>query len=97
VNWVARSGGQHEMRVARVEPVGDAPAGPLEHGTLTPGRPLAAVCVIPRELAVSSTSRLPSASGSPMMASPHRYAVEAGEAAHQAPKDRAPLGGLESR
>ena len=29
------------MRVARVEPVGDAPAGLVEHDVLTPDRPLA--------------------------------------------------------
>lgn len=30
------------MRVARVEPVGDAPAGLVEHDIFTPDRPLAA-------------------------------------------------------
>jgi hypothetical protein len=29
------------MRVARVEPVGDAPKGPVEHDVLTADRPLA--------------------------------------------------------
>ena len=29
------------MRVARVEPVGDAPAGLVEHDVLAPDRPLA--------------------------------------------------------
>src|SRR5262249_8905063 len=40
-NRLSCCGGQHEMRVARVEPIGDAPARPLEHNTLTPDRPLA--------------------------------------------------------
>jgi hypothetical protein len=34
-------GGQHQMRVARVEPVGDAAASPVEHDILPPDRPLA--------------------------------------------------------
>ena len=40
-NRLSRSGRQHEMRVARVEPVGDAPAGLVEPDTLAPDRPLA--------------------------------------------------------
>ena len=39
-NRRSRSGRQHEMRVARVEPVGDDPPGLFEHDALGPGRPL---------------------------------------------------------
>src|SRR6516165_2473851 len=40
-NRRVRSGRQYEMRVARVEAVGDAPTGPVEHNILAPDRPLA--------------------------------------------------------
>ena len=40
-NRLSRSGRQHEMRVARVEPVGGAPTGLVEHDILPPDRPLA--------------------------------------------------------
>src|SRR6516162_7547681 len=40
-NRRVRSGRQYEMRVARVEAVGDAPAVPVEHNILPPDRPLA--------------------------------------------------------
>jgi hypothetical protein len=33
-------GRKHDARVAGVEPVGDAPAGLVEHCILTPDRPL---------------------------------------------------------
>jgi hypothetical protein len=39
---LSRSARQHEMSVARVEPVGDVPAGLVEHYVLRPDRPLAA-------------------------------------------------------
>ena len=39
--WLSRCAKQHEMRVAGVEPVGDAPAGLVEPDTLAPDRPLA--------------------------------------------------------
>jgi len=40
-NRLARSGREHELRVAPVETDGDASPGPVEHDTLTPDRPLA--------------------------------------------------------
>src|SRR5215207_1859840 len=40
-NWFSRSGRQHEMRVASVEPEGDGPASLVEHDVLGSRRPLA--------------------------------------------------------
>ena len=40
-NRLSSPGGQHEMRVARLEPEGDASAGAVEHDLLTSDRPLA--------------------------------------------------------
>ena len=38
---LSRFARQHEVGVARVEPAGDAAAGPVERDLLTPDRPLA--------------------------------------------------------